>query len=463
MNSNNKIDMPSLAKSSTGVFDFKKYLYDAGLSNIYEDYQSNIGSLDMAKQQQIQDAYTIREMSKKYLGEYASDRGIGNVSGSLLDIYGQYQSNIKGIGQQFDTQKLSLEQEYRTNRFNMLSQQLENQYNLEVAKLDNLAQDVISNIAIGETGGLSPLEYVVSQKENLAEDTYSALYQQTYVNTVEDIISQMSSNPRNIDSILSQYESVLTPQKYQDLQELGEQFKLTQDLLTPQSYRDSSSDIYDPNYDPSYTFSGNENIGKESDVFIIGGKEYAEVLDDVDSDANAKTIVDSFSLTQDFQEKFGASPNPGEITQYMGNYYVLKQTPQGATWHRLTTSSGSKISFDAAFLTKDTEGNPIPNKEVQENWGEGFVSYKTNNSGRDTFEYNDNIYREDKTDTRFKSNTTDPKQQEIISKFREVHGDKKNVVIYWDGKFWVHNRKGYTVMNKLGSATKQQQQENPFD
>ena len=134
---------------------------------------------------------------------------------------------------------------------------------------------------------------------------------------------------------------------------------------------------------------------------------------------------------------------------------------QGATWHRLTTSSGSKTSFDAAFLTKDTEGNTIPNKEVQENWGEGFVSYKTNKTGRDTFEYNDNVYREDKTDTRFKSNTTDPKQQEIIAKFKEVHGDNKNVVIYWDGKFWVHNKKGYTVMNKLGSA-KEQQQQNPF-
>ena len=65
MNSNNKIDLPSLAKKSTGVFDFKKHLYDAGLSNIYEDYQANIGSLDMAKQQQIQDAYTIRERSAR--------------------------------------------------------------------------------------------------------------------------------------------------------------------------------------------------------------------------------------------------------------------------------------------------------------------------------------------------------------------------------------------------------------
>ena len=41
-----------------------------------------------------------------------------------------------------------------------------------------------------------------------------------------------------------------------------------------------------------------------------------------------------------------------------------------------------------------------------------------------------------------------------MAKFKEVHGDNKNVVIYWDGKFWVHNKKGYTVMNKLGSAKK---------
>lgn len=408
MNSNNKIDLPSLAKKSTGVFDFKKYLYDAGLSNIYEDYQTNIGSLDKAKQQQIQDAYTIREMSKKYLGEYASDTGVGDISGSLLDIYGQYQKSIQDIGMEFGDKKFSLEQEYRTNRFNMLAQQLENQYNLEVAKLDQLAQDVITNIAMGDIGEMTPLEYVESQKDNLDQNTYSALYRQVYADTV------------------------------------------TKDLMTPKSYKDPTSDIFDPEYDPSYTFTGVEKglIGKESDVFQIGGKEFAQVLVDVNDDITAKNPVDSFELTQYYQDNFGVSPNPGEIMQYAGDYYEFKSTPQGSTWYRLVTSSGSKTSFDATLLTKDSEGNVAPNKEVQSNWDASSINYNKI-GGRDTFEYNGNIYIEDKTDTSFKPSTTDPKQQEIINKFREVHGDKQDVVIYWNGKFYNYNKRGYTVMNKI--------------
>ena len=38
-------------------------------------------------------------MSKKYLGEYASNVGIGDVSGNLIDIYANYAENLSYIGQ----------------------------------------------------------------------------------------------------------------------------------------------------------------------------------------------------------------------------------------------------------------------------------------------------------------------------------------------------------------------------
>lgn len=92
------------------------YLYDVGLQNIFQDYQQNVQTLSQAQQQSLQDAYYIREMSKKYLGEYASNVGIGDVSGNLLDIYGQYQQTVAGINTQFGGAELSLQQQYNQQR-----------------------------------------------------------------------------------------------------------------------------------------------------------------------------------------------------------------------------------------------------------------------------------------------------------------------------------------------------------
>jgi hypothetical protein len=101
-------------------FNAESYLYDVGLQNVFQDYQKNIATLNQQEQQSLQDAYYIREMSKKYLGEYASNVGVGDVSGNLLDIYGQYQQAVNttrnqtnmaelGFQQQYDAQKRELE------------------------------------------------------------------------------------------------------------------------------------------------------------------------------------------------------------------------------------------------------------------------------------------------------------------------------------------------------------------
>lgn len=103
--------------SSTGpATNPQTFLYDVGLQNIYQDYQKSVATLNQQQQQSLQDAYYIREMSKKYLGEYASNVGIGDVSGNLLDIYGQYQQNVAGIRSEFGAQEMSLQQQYETTR-----------------------------------------------------------------------------------------------------------------------------------------------------------------------------------------------------------------------------------------------------------------------------------------------------------------------------------------------------------
>jgi hypothetical protein len=88
------------------------FLYDVGLQNIYQDYQKNVSILNQAEQQSLQDAYTVREMSKKYLGEYASNVGIGDVSGNLLDIYGQYQQMVSATRSAFQGEEFKLQSEF---------------------------------------------------------------------------------------------------------------------------------------------------------------------------------------------------------------------------------------------------------------------------------------------------------------------------------------------------------------
>jgi len=103
--------------SSTGVASNPAtFLYDVGLQNVYQDYQKGMQTLNTQEQQSLQDAYYIREMSKKYLGEYASNVGMGDVSGNLLDIFGQYQQSVQQTREQFNEKEMTLQQTYDTAR-----------------------------------------------------------------------------------------------------------------------------------------------------------------------------------------------------------------------------------------------------------------------------------------------------------------------------------------------------------
>src|SRR5690606_18386841 len=108
----------------------------------------------------LQDAYYIRELSKKYLGEYASNVGIGDVSGNLLDIYSNYQRNVADIKSQTSAEKLNLMREYQQTRLGMLENILYTQFQIDVAKMQESERDVMYNIATGNTNGMSALEYL---------------------------------------------------------------------------------------------------------------------------------------------------------------------------------------------------------------------------------------------------------------------------------------------------------------
>jgi len=183
-NDGSALDLTEVAKSPYGNLEITKYLFESGLQNIFNTYQQNVATLSQNKKTELQDAYYIREMSKKYLGEYASNVGIGDVSGNLLDIYGQYQSNITDIQKNYGELELGLQQDYQKQRTDTLNDILLTDYNIEVAKLDESDRNILFNMEMGNTGGLTDQEYL--EQEYQAGRLTEKAYQDASVNIMNN-------------------------------------------------------------------------------------------------------------------------------------------------------------------------------------------------------------------------------------------------------------------------------------
>jgi hypothetical protein len=183
-NDGSALDLTEVAKSPYGNLEITKYLFESGLQNIFNTYQQNVATLSQNKKTELQDAYYIREMSKKYLGEYASNVGIGDVSGNLLDIYGQYQSNITDIQKNYGELELGLQQDYQKQRTDILNDILLTDYNIEVAKLDESDRNILFNMEMGNTGGLTDQEYL--EQEYQAGRLTEKAYQDASVNIMNN-------------------------------------------------------------------------------------------------------------------------------------------------------------------------------------------------------------------------------------------------------------------------------------
>lgn len=173
--SSSSFNATDAARSPFGDLELTKYLYESGLQNIFNTYQQNVASLSQNKQQELQDAYYIREMSKKYLGEYASNVGMGDVSGNLLDIYGQYQSNLTDIERNYDQLQMGLDQAYQKQKTETMNNLLVSEFNLELAKFQEQEKGILFNIEMGTIpGGVDPEVYLQSENEkgNLSDESY---------------------------------------------------------------------------------------------------------------------------------------------------------------------------------------------------------------------------------------------------------------------------------------------------
>lgn len=193
-------DASADAESPYGDLEITKYLYGTKLQNIFNDYQKNIASLSQNEQQNLQDAYYIRELSKKYLGEYASNAGIGDVSGNLLDIYSKYQQNIGEIKSNYDVLELNLDKEYQKAKSESETVLLANEYQRALRQ-----QEIEASQPLAVTDIKSPY-----RSDGSVNADYNAELDPTYLfdNENEENISKKSSI-YSIEGSNQQYVQVL--------------------------------------------------------------------------------------------------------------------------------------------------------------------------------------------------------------------------------------------------------------
>jgi len=159
-----------------GGFDTQKYLLETGLQNIFNLYNKKIASLDAKKQKDIEDAYYIRELSKKYLGEYASNLGIGDVSGDLLNIYGNYQQNINAINQNFEELSFGYETAFQEQKMDYEYKLADVQAQIsEEERMDKIAEIKHNLMMENYPDGMSRLEYIESVRTTIGDQEYWAL------------------------------------------------------------------------------------------------------------------------------------------------------------------------------------------------------------------------------------------------------------------------------------------------
>ena len=119
-------------------------------------------------------------MSKKYLGEYASNIGVGDVSGNLVDIYANYASNLADINLNYKTLEAEYEAKMTESTETIAQELLSTEIGLKLSEYsDTLLQaqtDVMQGIQNGVFGEFSnytdyinSLELPENQKQDLLE------------------------------------------------------------------------------------------------------------------------------------------------------------------------------------------------------------------------------------------------------------------------------------------------------
>ena len=418
--------------------------------------------------QQLQQAYVAREMSKKYLGEYASNVGIGDVSGSLIDIYSQYASNISDIEQNFAALEMNLSREYTQERMATFENILRTQYALEVSELDAVANEasqfVFTEFDTDVQGGLA---YLDSQRENMREQDYEAVKDAYYRSNVDSVIANLSSDNPYFGFANLESQTLKTQEQY--LEEARQwlepdDFRKVQEVIALKDIVASNEgeiDFGEPNLSiNARLYSADPLVSEDSEVYTISDTNFAVanqpiVNDDVAFNSNITPDL----LNQQFETQSGKSAAEaveGDVVQYQG-FYILKQ----GQWHRMVNIGLSSQTFDTLtaneLATWNVDSMRAPARGVEINFDYG-------DKGADAIIVNGQAYVEDLSVGKIKKEMDNPeiptkdlilylnntfmegKPGSIRPSSEEVMDFvPKGQIFQYEGKFYVYTQDGKKI------------------
>lgn len=434
----------STLPTGASIGEASRFLYDTRLQNVFNDYQQQVESLNQAEQKQLQDAFFIRELSKKYLGEYASNVGVGDVSGNLLDIYGAYQQNVTEIQQQSEQLKLGLQQSYDQQSRAAFEGAIEAQLQAEQMKLDENARTTLFNITQGNMGDMEWDDYLQSQLSSgaITQQSYQVLFTQVYQAKLSEVEANLERNFYGFKTDAEGNRIMMTKEEYIDANKgwlnAADLQRLRDYSLIETEGRLTLSPIAKPDWYDTYGLGGagySFTITDEDGNKIV----YAVAPNNVDNDTEATLQVSTEDLTDAFEEEYpNASLISGQTTyEYKGNYYYYVDEPlKGGTWYRA-------INYTAT----DTLFKEMGKWQNQESWDSSAVKGSKMTTSFFTYDLNANeitinnqaktklVYDKDYVSngakaTNITKNSTSTKDQEtyrILQAFYETHLRTRNV------------------------------------
>lgn len=339
-----EVNLSKIAGGKNGSLEIQKYLYETGLQNIFNDYNKQIANLDASKQKDIEDAYYVRELSKKYLGEYASNTGIGDVSGQLLDIYGKYQSNMNEINANFNDLQFGLESSYSDKKneyeLGLLQTQMDIENVEQQEQQEKKLAEIMYNIALGlYPEGMDAQDYLDSERDTIGESNYwnemARLKLVEMSNTVTNALSKTNDYKNQgewdtfVDSLLSN-ESI-NKQQADYLKGMYETEQNTNFVL--------DNSINQTN-DISY-FNSDEDIVSKGNVYVSRNKD--TIL------AETKNVIDSSSdLFERINKDYQSYNDKGE---FIGDIGVGVPFGSGNKWYVSTIKDNEQVFVEYKIST----------------------------------------------------------------------------------------------------------------
>lgn len=347
--------------NNASIGEASRFLYDTRLQNVFNDYQQQVASLEQSEQKQLQDAFFIRELSKKYLGEYASNVGMGDVSGNLLDIYGAYQQNVTAIQQQSDQLKLSLQQSYDQQSRAAFEGAIEAQLQAEQLQLDENARTTLFNVTQGNMGGMEWDDYLQSQLSSgtITQQSYQVLFTQVYDAKLAEVEANLDRNFYGFKTDAEGNRVMMTKEEYIDANKGWLNASDLQKLKDYAMISNTGALTIKQTETPAWFSSF--GLGGDGFSFEITDEDgnvlsFVTAPQDVDNDTNARIKTSTEDLTDAFEEKYPtATLVSGQTTfQYKGNYYYYVETAtEGGKWFRAINYTATAAMYDK--MTKETD------------------------------------------------------------------------------------------------------------